>query len=692
MNPPKPSESSQASQSLDLMLRVNRHCDRREAQWRSLLKARDSFSSPIMAHEEPQSLQEFLRSVPEADRTATAPELVLIDLAYRADWNLPVDAEHFLQQVPWLDRYWLDEQISKFPVRDVAKIPSDRHSLDVHQLGDYEITELLGKGGMGCVYRAVHKIMGRVVALKTMPQAEDPSTRRRFEREVQALAKLSHPNIVTAYDARNDGGVLYLVTELIEGEDLSRRVARKGPLSPEEAMGYICQAARGLAYAHQQGVIHRDIKPSNLILDNEQTIKVLDLGLARLRPVESNLLDELSLTDSGSILGTARYMAPEQARSAGAADERSDIYSLGCTFYFLLSGQPPFRGETEIDTILAHAQQPVPELPARVGETVLPDALRDLVKQMMAKSPDERPRSMSEVVNKLELLVQQNPKVHFTTRIPSGGMSSSDAARQNRAPENELFAKRLSRRRWIGGAAAGVGMGSALFSYYLWTRQRLIPQLRVSNGSGSGRGLLFDGQSNYVQVYQFSTPLTAPFLFQVSATPLQQSGPSNLISWTGQNWGALFMTADGRWGLAWFHAGVSRLIAGTEPAEMGRAYLIGGRCDGVHMQLFVNGREAATEILDFPLDATPLGMFIGGVPDTHLPPNHGGRFFHGWIHTVRIDVGSSVLQLATDEQSLMSMSPDTLICFPFREGSGNSVTDQSDNRYSANVFGAKWTE
>jgi serine/threonine protein kinase len=146
-------------------------------------------------------------------------------------------------------------------------------------------------------------------------------------------------NIVTAFDAREHDDVLYLVTELIEGEDLAKLVARKGRLRPRDAMFFIWQAAKGLSYAHQQGIIHRDIKPSNLILEKKRIVKVLDLGLARLRQVETGVTDDSTLTDSCRVLGTARYMAPEQARSAITADERADIYSLGCTLYFILMGQ-----------------------------------------------------------------------------------------------------------------------------------------------------------------------------------------------------------------------------------------------------------------------------------------------------------------------------------------------------------------
>jgi serine/threonine protein kinase len=295
-------------------------------------------------------------------------------------------------------------------------------------LGDYQIVGVLGVGGMGKVYRAVHRLMGREVAIKVMreAQAEDVSASRRFEREVRALAQLSHPNIVTAYDAREEHGLVYLVTELIHGEDLAKRVARKGPLKPRDAMYYAWQAAKGLHYAHQQGIIHRDIKPGNLILENKRTIKVLDLGLARSATSDSNRADvEPSLTHPDHFVGTARYMAPEQARSPLKADHRADIYSLGCTLYFLLTGQVPYSGETAIETVMAHWQQPIPDLPTQINQWELPDGLRELTYQMMAKLPDDRPQSMDEVVRRLDQLLRQTLAATATTAEESTLLSGA---------------------------------------------------------------------------------------------------------------------------------------------------------------------------------------------------------------------------------------------------------------------------
>ncbi|MDP1562528.1 MAG: serine/threonine-protein kinase [Pirellulaceae bacterium] len=552
----------------EMMLRLNRHCDRRESQWRAASVGLATSGSESTG--QPVSLQEFLETVPAEEHVFTAPELVLIDLAYLVERRLSFSIDSFQQQVPWIDPKWLSDQLTrsmadkKFaPVQNReskkqtstpgstpaaiassqmhGKAESPLDAPDVHQLGDYLITGTIGSGGMGHVYRAVHKIMGRVVAIKTMQKARanDLPARRRFEREVQVLAKLSHPNIVTAFDAREHDDVLYLVTELIEGEDLSKLIARKGRIRPREAMFFIWQAAKGLAYAHQQGIIHRDIKPGNLILEKKRIVKVLDLGLARLRQVEIGATEDSTLTDSCRVLGTARYMAPEQARSAMTADERADIYSLGCTLYFVLMGQPPFRGATEIDTILAHSQEPTPELPQEIAGRLVPDGLRELTRIMMAKLPEDRPQSMSIVVETLENLIR-----HEQDKTSNdASLTSESIVPLLQIDERPMAAKNMARqrqRRQLLGWSTGAGALAILGGWYFWPRgdNNESPN-PIDVTPVESIGLLFDGRSNYVEVMNFDREVQVPFLLHVVATPRVQRGPTNLISWTGRNWAAL---------------------------------------------------------------------------------------------------------------------------------------------------------
>jgi WD40 repeat protein/serine/threonine protein kinase len=262
----------------------------------------------------------------------------------------------------------------------------------------YRVLSLLGAGGMGAVYKAEHRLMERTVALKVMTRAfvASEATVDRFRREVKAAARLSHPNIVAAYDAEQAGDVHFLVMEYVEGTDLARWLAARGPLPVEEACEYARQCATGLRHAHEHGMIHRDIKPHNLMRTPGGTIKILDFGLARLA-AEAGTAG--GVTGQGILLGTVDYLAPEQADDARQADIRSDIYSLGCTLYHLLSGRPPFPKGTVVQKIMAHTEREPSSL--RELRPDLPPGVARLVQRMMAKSPDDRYQTPDEVCDAL---------------------------------------------------------------------------------------------------------------------------------------------------------------------------------------------------------------------------------------------------------------------------------------------------
>jgi WD40 repeat protein/tRNA A-37 threonylcarbamoyl transferase component Bud32 len=263
----------------------------------------------------------------------------------------------------------------------------------------YRVEQLLGAGGMGVVYRARHQLMARTVALKVLHRqlTEKPAAVERFRREVKVIAALSHPNIVTAYDADQVGERHFLVMEYVPGVTLARLVQEQGPLDAARACDYVRQAALGLQHAHKRGLVHRDLKPSNLIVTPEGQVKVVDLGLARLgEPVEGGSGE---LTDAGTVMGSVDYLAPEQADEPHRADIRADIYSLGCTLYHLLTGRPPFPEGTLVQRLKAHAQRRPAPL-ARDGAPI-PGGLDRIVARMLAKDPRQRYQTPGEVAEAL---------------------------------------------------------------------------------------------------------------------------------------------------------------------------------------------------------------------------------------------------------------------------------------------------
>lgn len=296
-------------------------------------------------------------------------------------------------------------------VRSLAKHLMQRGWLTVYQMnlilqgqaeelvkGPYRILDPLGKGGVSYVFKAWHTGRNCLVALKVIKpeMLTNPEAVGRFQREMRALAQSSHPNIVRAFDINLVGNTQYFAMEFVEGNSLDKLVQLSGPLPIDKACDYIRQAALGLQYAHERGLIHRDIKPANLLVDSSGTVvKILDLGLARLSQSITPAAPAGELTVEGVLIGTPDYLSPEQARNAKTVDVRTDIYSLGCTFYFLLTGQPPFPGGALMQKLFQHQQGAVPTGKDRRPD--LPDEVIAIFQKMMAKKPEDRYQTPAEI-------------------------------------------------------------------------------------------------------------------------------------------------------------------------------------------------------------------------------------------------------------------------------------------------------
>ncbi|OAI52786.1 hypothetical protein AYO44_16435 [Planctomycetaceae bacterium SCGC AG-212-F19] len=301
-------------------------------------------------------------------------------------------------------------------------------------LGPYLLLERLGEGGTGQVFKARHQHMNRIVALKLIRPdlLTDREVVGRFHREIQLVSTLTNPHVVHAYDAGPVGANYFLVMEFVEGTDLARLVKKEGPLSLDRASEYIRQTAVGLQHIHERGLVHRDIKPSNLIVTQAQggpsqgVVKILDLGLARLQqPVNGEPTRDL--TNNSVLLGTLDYLAPEQAMDFHTVDIRADIYSLGCTFYQLLTGQPPFSGGTVAQKLMKHQRADPPPLEAQRREVPAPIAA--VIRRMMAKERDERFQMPGEIAEVLAAAL--TPKgVYLPAVVPPRAMQTLPLPRQ----------------------------------------------------------------------------------------------------------------------------------------------------------------------------------------------------------------------------------------------------------------------
>ncbi len=272
-----------------------------------------------------------------------------------------------------------------------------REEAPVKKLGKYLIEKKLGQGGMGAVYLGRDSELRRLVAIKVLPRdkASNPTLVRRFKAEAQAAAQLRHDNIVAVYDSDEAGGYLFIAMEYVDGHDLHEMISRRGTVPVKRSIEIIRQVAAALQHAHEHKIVHRDIKPSNLLIRNDGVVKLTDLGLAR--SVDDTI--ETGITRAGTTVGTVDYMAPEQARSSQAADIRSDLYSLGCTWFQMLTGQPPYPEGSLTNKLQAHAIKPIPD--PREKNSNVTEGLVAVLRRLMAKKPEDRYQTPAELLEDL---------------------------------------------------------------------------------------------------------------------------------------------------------------------------------------------------------------------------------------------------------------------------------------------------
>jgi serine/threonine protein kinase len=360
---------------------------------------------------EDERLQSFLKALQESGTTITQP-------------------------IPLAQRMIRDGLITTFQAKQLLSGKWRRFKIS----GKYKLLELLGAGGMGAVYLCEHIHMKRLVALKVLPadKLKDPSAVERFYREGRASAALDHPNIVRAHDIDQDENLHFLVMEYVDGSSLQDVVARTGPMDVTRAAHYVRQAAEGLHHASECGLVHRDIKPGNLLLDRTGTVKILDMGLARFFGAVKDSVTEKY--DERCILGTADYLAPEQAMQSNV-DVRADIYSLGATFYFLLTGRAPFEeGSVNQKLIWHQLKQPQPITEFRQD---VPAELIAVIDKMMAKAPDQRYQTPLEIVEALEpwtmAPIDPPPEAEMprlSPAIPAGPRTQSTNGPTSRGPQS----------------------------------------------------------------------------------------------------------------------------------------------------------------------------------------------------------------------------------------------------------------
>ena len=507
----------------------------------------------------------------------------------------------------------------------------------------------------------------------------DDDAVQRFYREVEAAAQLEHPNIVIAFDASEHDGMHYLVMQYIAGRDLQRVVAEEGPLPVETAVDYIRQAATGLAYAHEKGLVHRDIKPSNLLLNKKGTVKILDMGLARLRADAPGLEDPTTrqLTYSCQMMGTVDYMSPEQAEDTRSADARAYIYSLGCTLYRLLTAEPVYAGETMMQKLLAHREVEIPSL-RNVREDV-PVELDALFQRMIAKRPQDRPASMGEVIQTIDGLAEASPSPR--SAVENDARQDESSGEQSVTDKPTLPAKpvvRAARKRTLVILAGSVLFAIAGFlTSPLWKDER-AGKSEPPTEPPADYALEFAGPK-YSAIH---TPLVhdwdGPFTVEAFINMANEVDGGAIVhsttAWQGEDANGFSLSVDHQDGIEInvYRPG-GRHRRGTERgvAQRTRWYHVAAVYDGHNMALFVDGNRLENGGVNLILSNSPFRIGAG---------------LNGSIDEVRISNIARYHRGFKPERRLEA-DKNTLLLYHFDELDGNVVIDSSGNNNHGTIKG-----
>lgn len=564
-------------------------------------------------------------------------------------------------------------------------------------LGAYVIQDILGRGGIGRVYRARHRMMLRDVAVKVLSRKvlTKPAARSRFQREMQVAARLTHPNLVMSFDAGEHEGEPYLVMEYIPGSNLQQLVKQDGPLDAMRTVELLIQVARGLEYAHGQGIIHRDIKPANLILDPEGTVKVLDLGLAQhLCITVVGSVDRQ--VKEGAIVGTPDFMSPEQSYDVRQIDERSDIYSLGCTLFYLLTGRPMFEGASAHQKIYSHRNLESPGL-RDFREDVSPE-LEAIYRRMTAKEREDRYSSAAEVRQALEGLVNSDAEISIrpaTTRSKEKHPQTrnAEATSEYQPMLNwpvvlvstvvfllSLFAFQQSGHAPRDAALAPLDVSANAQS----TVPRTEPNFIKIHSSEIGFALEFDGQSRVI-LPEYAFEQDHVLIVELEVTPLH-SAPSptrSVFSHHDAHRGWTLQMQNDFWNLSLGEREFPLVqLNSVQPIRQGVLS---------HLSIVVHPGYAGF-YLDDQLQAEweGVGEFLPAEGTMIVGYGNSSPGFEGKIQSIRLSTAGRLLVDETGRR-LLPESRDVVAEYRFEQGEGSVLGDSSGNDRHGTIAGAVWS-